>query len=179
MTPDSIEPFTRSGCAMSNILLEKPLMYWEVEMNSTKVKIIESNNYVCATGICFQRDVDKVPSILDNYSAYIVGLGKNAKHRLDIFCSKEGKIIGSTELPRITGRNVCVHIGMLLDLRNRTFYIVNVESNELICHFFIIKAPQEDNQYVAVFEVHEDADSIEIISGKRLKKLPSVLSTLL
>lgn len=56
---------------------------------------------------------------------------------------------------------------MLLDLRNRTFYIVNVESNKLICQFFVIKPSREDNRYVAIFNLTDDGDFIEIISGQQ------------
>lgn len=148
-------------------------------MCSTTAKQIESDQYICVAGICLKRHVDNVSSIMDNYSAYLVGLGKNSKNWLDIFCSKEGQIIKNTTLPRIKGKSVIVHIGMLLDLRNETFYIVNVDSNELICQFFVIKAPQEDNEYVAIFELNDDVDYMEIISGQELSGLPPVLSTLL
>lgn len=49
----------------------------------------------------------------------------------------------------------------------------------LFASFFVIKAPQEDNEYVAIFELNDDVDYMEIISGQELSGLPPVLSTLL
>ncbi|XP_062602404.1 E3 ubiquitin-protein ligase TRIM39-like [Saccostrea cucullata] len=177
--PHSSSDFMRLDGTISNTSLTKPLMYWEVKCHSSNVKKIETEKSVAVTGICLARDVDRVEVLTRNYNSYLAGLGKNSRNRLDIFFSKEGKEIKSTELSWIKGRDVDVHLGFLLDLRKRTFFVIDVYENDLLCQFYSIKPPREDNPYIAVFELTQDGDSIELISGKEIQEFPSVLFDLI
>ncbi|KAJ8298248.1 hypothetical protein KUTeg_024779 [Tegillarca granosa] len=177
----SWQKYSRISGTTGTLQVASGTQYWETKLEFSVPKSVFKGCCIFDVGICSKTAVDKITAFHKNYNSYSISIVKRENKFVRVECNYEGHdVVGEGE-NLVWDSQFKLHFGYYLDIKARTFSVINVTKNSILWTFNNIKSSV---YYVPVFthcngQFKSQQPELLLITGEDITAIPSCIASLL